>query len=602
MTSSDTTSVSSENVIIGHNAVEAPSFTSKSIKKYFSTRFSSLFVSKQERAQYTWAQMLNPFAKLKYMTLGNWNYFLMGFIAWTWDAFDFFAVTLNASDIADTLGKSVKDITWGITLVLMLRSVGAFIFGYWGDRYGRKWPYAVNLSCLVVLQIGTGFVNTYSQFLGVRALFGIAMGGIYGFSLATSLDDAPAQCRGALSGIFQQGYALGFLLAVIFNRLIANNSPYGWRSIFWFSAGPPVLFIVWRLCLPESETFLQQRADADEKREQNSHLKWYQLSDETKTVFRKYWLTMVYSVLLMAGFNFMSHGSQDLYPTLLTTQLEYGHDRSTVTNAVANLGAILGGTVCGHASAFIGRRLTIIVAVVLGAAMIYPWAYSRSSAINAGVFFMQAGVQGAWGVAPIYLSELSPPAHRALVVGLSYQLGNLVSSASSTIESTIGENFPIVTASGEQAFDYSKVMSIFIACVFAYVLVVTFLGPENRGAGFEVERESDHELEIIENVKEVEARKDFSIEIELVYRNVMICYEYLISLIEDWGGIFTALLEFEGSHFRGDSWYMNATRVFRMVNWDSSRLHDSMFSMEALTVWSICFWAIMEDECWSDFR
>ncbi|KAM9907817.1 hypothetical protein OXX79_000739 [Metschnikowia pulcherrima] len=478
------------------NAVRPPSLTSRSIKKYFATRFSTLFVSKEERAQYTWGEMLNPFRELSYMSWRNWNFFLMGFAAWTWDSVDFFAVSLNASNMAETFEKSVKDVTWGITLVLMLRSVGALLFGYWGDRYGRKWPYVINLSLLVVLQIGTGFVQTYEQFLGVRAIFGVAMGGVYGFSLATSLDDSPVACRGVLSGMFQEGYAFGYLLAVIFNRAITDNSPHGWRALFWFAACPPVLFIIWRLCLPETDTYRRQRADAEAKRELNSHLKWYQLSDDTKRVFKTYWLTMIYCVLLMAGFNFMSHGSQDLYPTLLSKQLEFGKDRSTVTNAVANLGAIFGGTVCGHASTFVGRRLTIMLAVLLGGAMIYPWAYLRSSAINAGAFFMQAGVQGAWGVVPIFLSELSPPAYRSLVVGLSYQLGNLCSSASSTIESTIGERFPIVTASGEDAFDYSKVMSIFIACVFGYVLIVTFLGPENRGADFDVDRDTIYEEEI----------------------------------------------------------------------------------------------------------
>ncbi|GEQ67381.1 hypothetical protein JCM33374_g1045 [Metschnikowia sp. JCM 33374] len=505
MSRSLTSSVHSE-YVRNHNknASQPPSLSSKSIKKYFSTRLTTLFVTKEERAQYTWGEMLNPFGELKHMSWRNWNFFLMGFAAWTWDAVDFFAVSLNASHMAKTFGKSVKDITWGITLVLMLRSVGALVFGYWGDRYGRKWPYVFNLSLLVVLQIGTGFVKTYEQFLGVRAIFGIAMGGVYGFSLATSLDDSPVACRGVLSGIFQEGYAFGYLLAVVFNRAITDNTRHGWRALFWFAACPPVLFIAWRLCLPETDTYRRQRADAEAKRELNSHLKWYELSSDTKRVFKTYWLTMIYCVLLMAGFNFMSHGSQDLYPTLLSKQLEFGKDRSTVTNAVANLGAIFGGTVCGHASTFIGRRLTIMCAVVLGAAMIYPWAYLRSSAINAGAFFMQAGVQGAWGVVPIFLSELSPPAYRALVVGLSYQLGNLVSSASSTIESTIGERFPIVTKSGEKAYDYSKVMSIFIACVFGYVLIMTFLGPENRGADFDVDRDTIYEEDIGDNEEEGE--------------------------------------------------------------------------------------------------
>lgn len=499
-----------------HNqhVIKPPSFSSRSIKRYLGSRWSSLFVSKEERAQYTWGEILNPFGELHLMTLRNWNYFFMGFAAWTWDAVDFFAVSLNTKAMAKSFDVSVKDITWGITLVLMLRSVGAFIFGYWGDKYGRKWPYMINLSLLVVLQIGTGFVKTYQQFLGVRALFGIAMGGIYGFSLATSLDDAPVACRGILSGIFQEGYAFGFLIAVIFNRAITDNSPHGWRAFFWFAACPPVLFLIWRWCLPETDAFIrQQEAKAASRASQN--LKWYQISPEAKKVFKTYWLIMIYLVFLMAGFNFMSHGSQDLYPTLLSVQLQYGANRSTVTNSIANLGAIFGGMVFGHCSTFIGRRLSIILACLLGGAMIYPWAFVRSSAINAGVFFMQAGVQGAWGVIPAYLSELSPPAHRSLVVGLSYQLGNLASSASSTIESTIGERFPIKAPNGQKVFDYGKVMSIFIACVFTYVIIVSFLGPENRGADFNIDRDEILESEVDE-VAENESAKEVKLVVECV--------------------------------------------------------------------------------------
>lgn len=481
-----TSSVQSE-LIRNHNknAVQPPTFTSRQIKQYITSRFSTFFVTREERSQYTWGEILNPFGELRHMTLKNWNYFFMGFAAWTWDSIDYVAVNLNTTNLARDLGVSVKDITWGITIVLMLRSVGALIFGYWGDRYGRKWPYIINLSMLVVLLIGTGFIKTYAQFLAVRALFGIAMGGVFGFSLATSLDDSPIPCRGVLSGIFQQGYSFGYILVVLFNRAITYNSPYGWRALFWFSACPPVLLIIWRLCLPETDTYRRQRAEAEAKRKLNSHLKWYQLSSETKYVFKTYWLTLIYLVLLMAGFTFMSHGSQDLYPTLLTKQLEFNPDRSTITNCVAYLGAIIGGIICGHSSTFIGRRSTIIFAIILGGAMIYPWAYLRNSAIDAGAFFMQAAVQGAWGVIPIHLSELSPPAYRSLATGLTYQIGNMISAASSTIESTIGEKFPIITKSGEPGFDYSKVMSIFIGCVFAYVLVVTFIGPENRNSEFE---------------------------------------------------------------------------------------------------------------------
>lgn len=507
MAPSITSTVHSE-YVKEHNkhVMKAPKLTTRNIKKYLSTRFSTLFVTKEEWALYSRKEILNPFSPLRQMTWRNWNFFLIGFAGWTWDAFDFFAVSLNVHAMAETLGKSVKDITWGITLVLMLRSIGAVIFGWWGDRYGRKWPYIFNLGLLVVLQIGTGFVQTYQQFLGVRALFGIAMGGVYGFSLATALDDAPVACRGILSGIFQEGYAFGYLLTVIFNRAITDNSPHGWRAIFWFAAGPPVLFIAWRMCYPETDAFIRQQEVLEEERKL-SPKKFFTLSDSAKEAFRRYWLIMIYCVLMMAGFNFMSHGSQDLYPTLLSVQLQYGKDRSTVTNAVANLGAMFGGIVCGHFSSFIGRRLTIILACILGGAMIYPWAFSRSSAINAGVFFMQAGVQGAWGVVPIHLSELSPPAYRSLVVGLSYQLGNLASSASSTIESTMGESFPVEAPDGTMVYDYAKVMAIFIGCVFVYLICVILLGPENRGADFNLER--DH---VLVDEEEVERQDDDSLE------------------------------------------------------------------------------------------
>lgn len=241
--------------------------------------------------------------------------------------------------------------------------------------------------------------------------------------------------------------------------------------------------------MPETQAFQRQLEKQELERSQEPGNKFFSVSKSAKEAINRYWLIMIYCVLMMAGFNFMSHGSQDLYPTLLTAQLDYSADRSTVTNSVANLGAIFGGMVCGHFSTFIGRRLTIILACILGGAMVYPWAFSRSSAINAGAFFLQAGVQGAWGVVPIHLSELSPPAYRSLVVGLSYQLGNLASSASSTIESTIGERFPITLKNGKKGYDYSKVMAIFIGAVFAYMILIILLGPENRGADFNMDRD-----------------------------------------------------------------------------------------------------------------
>ena len=283
-------------------------------------------------------------------------------------------------------------------------------------------------------------------------------------------------------------YFSGYLLVVIFQRAITDNSKYSWRALFWFSAGPAVIFMVWRFFLPETDTFLRQKQRLYENNEKKK-LKVFEFSQEGKKAVKSYWLVLLYTVFLMSGFNFMSHGSQDLYPTLLSKQYEFSSDRSTVTNAVANLGAITGGLILGHMSTFIGRRVAIVVGCVLGGAMIYPWAFIKGSGINAGAFFLQAGVQGAWGVVPIHLSELSPPQFRSFVTGLSYQLGNLCSSASSTIESTIGERFPIHREGEEDIYDYAKVMLIFMGCVFAYLIIVTVFGPENRGADLGIERD-----------------------------------------------------------------------------------------------------------------
>lgn len=213
---------------------------------------------------------------------------------------------------------------------------------------------------------------------------------------------------------------------------------------------------------------------------------------EGKIAIRKHWLLLAYLVLLMAGFNFMSHGSQDLYPTMLQNQLGFSANKVTVTQVVANLGAMTGGTVVGFLSQSVGRRISIIVCCVCGGALLYPYTFVRTTSIMAAAFFQQFFVQGAWGVIPIHLMELSPGAFRTFVVGTSYQLGNLVSSASSTIESRIGERFPLSpTPDGKSRYDYGLVICIFMGCVYAYTMLLTFLGPEHLRRNFDVEHDQD---------------------------------------------------------------------------------------------------------------
>ena len=439
---------------------------------------------------------------------------LVAFLAWSWDAFDFFTVSLTVTDLAETFDKTTKDITWGITLVLMFRSVGSTIFGIAADRYGRKWPFIINNILFIVLELGTGFTQTYNQFLAVRALFGIAMGGLYGNAAATALEDCPAEARGLISGMLQQGYAFGYLLATAFARGLVNTTSHGWRPLFWFGACPPVLIILFRLCLPETQAYQARQAF---KASQGNIAGTF--IAEGKVALKKHWLLLIYMVLLMAGFNFMvrspspsvhfpptnepqSHGSQDLYPTMLSNQFRFSADAVTVTQVVANLGAISGGTIIGYCSQIFGRRFSIIVICILGGALLYPYTFVETKSVMAAAFFEQFCVQGAWGVIPIHLMELSPGSFRTFVVGTSYQLGNLASSASSTIEATIGERYPLpsIMKKGKpvKRYNYGKVICIFLGAVYAYVILLAFVGPERRGRNLDVE----HDLDMAEVARE----------------------------------------------------------------------------------------------------
>ncbi|MCJ1339798.1 hypothetical protein MMC09_005090 [Bachmanniomyces sp. S44760] len=467
-----------ESPIYEHSAPE-----NMSVGQYVSTRISTLKPPLHK--------MPNPFRLLAMLNTQQWLFFLVGFFGWTWDAFDFFTVSLTVTDLAETFDRSAADITWGITLVLMFRSVGSVIFGIAADRYGRKWPFVVNNVLFMVLELGTGFCQNYKQFLAVRALFGIAMGGLYGNAAATALEDCPSEARGLLSGMLQQGYAFGYLLATVFARGLVNTTSHGWRPLYWFGACPPILIIIFRLCLPETKSYRERQA----VREANGNISKTFLA-EGRVALKRHWLLLIYLVLLMAGFNFMSHGSQDLYPTMLQNQYEFSPNAVTVTQVVANLGAMTGGTVIGFSSQIFGRRFSIIFISIIGGALLYPYTFVGSHKVIAAAYFEQFCVQGAWGVIPIHLMELSPGSLRTFVVGTSYQLGNLASSASSTIESTIGEQFPLApihTKAGKtvKRYNYGKVICIFMGCVYAYVILLTFLGPERLGRNFEVEHDSD---------------------------------------------------------------------------------------------------------------
>ncbi|KAL5482505.1 hypothetical protein ACEPAI_9099 [Sanghuangporus weigelae] len=433
-----------------------------------------------------------------------------GWFAWTCDAIDFFSVSLSVTDLEELFNRSTHDITTSITLTLLFRPVGAVVFGILSDRYGRRWPLVVNLMLLSGFQIGSGFVQTFQQFLALRSLFGICMGGIWGLAAATALENLPVEARGFISGILQQGYAVGYLIAAVIDLELVPKVEAGWRALFWTAAGISGAAAVVRAITPESEFFLRAKAargSADTKNKTRVFL------HETKVMLHRHWMLCIYAVLLMAGFNFLSHGSQDLYPTYLKVTKGFTDDRATVATIIGNVGAVVGGGIAGYASQYIGRRLAILICVLFIGAFIPLWILPDNfSGLAAGAFCLQFGVQGAWGVIPIFLSEISPPAFRGTFPGVAYQIGNMISAASAQIETTGGNNMRttiIVDGVPTDVPDYAKVQGIFIGVIAAFVFCITLVGPEQHGAHFErakaaFEEGAGEDQERIEDGREVE--------------------------------------------------------------------------------------------------
>lgn len=271
----------------------------------------------------------------------------------------------------------------------MLRPIGALLFGALADKYGRRWPLMIDIVLFSIINMASGFAPNLKTFIALRALFGIAMGGEWGLGASLALESLPVEARGLFSGIYQQGYACGYLLATLVNYAVVQTDS-SWRILFWVGAGFAVLAVIIRIWVPESETFEQQK----EARKILGRSLWI----EAKSAFRHHWLRMIYMVILMAFMNFFSHGSQDLYPTFLTAQLGYNATEQTVTSVVMNIGAIIGGTLFGYYSNYFGRRFILVVCAICAGAFIPLWIYAPNiQSLQFGAFMMQFFVQGAWG-------------------------------------------------------------------------------------------------------------------------------------------------------------------------------------------------------------
>jgi MFS transporter, SHS family, lactate transporter len=398
------------------------------------------------------------------------NAVLAGFLGWTLDAFDFFILTLIIDDVARAFGRSRPDIALALTVTLAMRPLGAIVFGIMADRLGRRLPLMLNVIFYAVLSVLSGLAPNYKMFLLLRMLFGVCMGGEWGVGASLALESASPRVRGLLSGLLQEGYAIGNVLSALAFRLLypTFSSLYagsGWRLMFFLGGLPALLSLFIRSRVKESAAWREHRTD------------W--------TTYRRsmtqYWRRFAYLVLLMTMMNFMSHGTQDMYPTLLGS-LGYSRARIADVTMLSGIGAVLGGLTFGFYSDTAGRRRSMLIAIVCSLVVVPFWIAGHSPVrILVGVFLMQFFVQGAWGVIPAHINELSPNHLRGFLPGFAYQLGVLCASSIPTLEAVLGERFT-----------YTQAMGGLVSVVFIGAFFVTLLGPEARGVSFRKHAMADH--------------------------------------------------------------------------------------------------------------
>src|SRR5881397_3851079 len=380
-----------------------------------------------------------------------------GFLGWALDAFDFFLVVMTLTAIAKEFGKSDAAIALSITLTLAFRPVGAFIFGLLADRYGRKLPLMIDLVFFSVVEVLTGLAPNYTTFLVLRALFGIGMGAEWGVGASLVMEKVPPRYRGVVSGLLQQGYALGYLLAAVCYLLIFPH--WGWRPLFFIGGLPALLALFVRARVKESEVWRETR-----------HESWSGLG----RAIAANWKLFLYLTGLMAMMNMVSHGTQDMYPTFLQRDWGFGPTGRAALTACSQVGALTGGVLWGLYSDRLGRRRAIVLALA-GAVLAIPiWAFAPGlPLLVAGAFIMQFFVQGAWGVIPAHINELSPDPVRGFLPGFAYQCGVAIAS-----------KLPHVQALFAVGSSYARSMAFSAATVFALGAIVALLGRERRGVVF----------------------------------------------------------------------------------------------------------------------
>jgi MFS transporter, SHS family, lactate transporter len=404
-------------------------------------------------------------ALLRALTPNQRNATIASYLGWTLDAFDFFILVFVLKDVAQEFHTDVETVTYAIFLTLAARPVGALLFGLAADRYGRRVTLMVNILAYSLLEFASGLAPSLTIFFILRALFGVAMGGEWGVGAALAMETIPPQTRGVVSGILQTGYPSGYLLAAI--CYFALHGLIGWRGMFMVGALPVLLVLYILRKVEESPAFLAHAV----RRPGFSFAHLQRIN-----VLRNHARRFLYAVLLMTAFNFLSHGTQDLYPAFLQLQRHYSQHTVGLIAVVYNIGAIFGGLLFGTLSQPIGRRRAIVIAALLTLPLIPVWAYGAGPvALAIGAFLMQFAVQGAWGVVPAHLNELAPAEVRGTFPGFAYQIGNLLASANATLQAGIAE-----ANGGNYAFALATVAAI--AAVILAALAI--FGPEAHGVKF----------------------------------------------------------------------------------------------------------------------
>ena len=378
-----------------------------------------------------------------------------GFLGWTLDAFDFFVVVFLFDTLAAEFHVPKSQIIFTTTMTLVFRPVGAIIFGLLADRYGRRRPLMANVIYFSIIELLSGFSTNFTQFIILRALFGIGMGGEWGVGASLALEQAPRKWRGVLSGILQSGYSIGYLIASV----VAGQLQSHWRWMIWLGALPALLALYIRSKVPESKAWEEHRVGS---------------MSAIGRVIRGQLKGFVYLAILMTFMMFLSHGTQDLFPDFLKTDRHIA--AKTVPNVIVlmNVGAVVGAIIFGHLSQKIGRRYSMIAALALALLLIPFWAFGNSLLVLAtAAFILQMGVQGAWGIIPVHLNELAPDSARGLMPGLAYQLGIFFAAPTNSIQHALGKRF-----------GYSWAMAGYEIVVIVTLVIILLFGRENRGRAF----------------------------------------------------------------------------------------------------------------------